>query len=208
MHTSNCWDSIETGSLPIERLDYRSTISPIVLLEIHTLSWSMESVGCLGSYWMVCKITTSSHAWRQREQTYLRGQPFKIVLPYHSPSVRKWTCLQPAQFPFVWCVDVCNSEACQLGDHYLGFGFLWHCSIEKNGDSGVPNKKAGYRNDTMLSFQKSPGCMHVWMLPSDCRPPVCIQYRHRGPASGMMVWAANRWSDENRYFQHGMAVGG
>ena len=61
----------------------------------------------------------------------------------------------PVSTPHEPCVYVFRNVAYQLIDHY--FGFSWQFNIERDGDSGTPNKETGYKNNMMSSFQTIPG---------------------------------------------------
>ncbi|GFV10018.1 uncharacterized protein TNCV_4129531 [Trichonephila clavipes] len=54
--------------------------------------------------------------------------------------------LQHAQYPLVWCDDVCSSVYCPHGDHY--YGFPRQCRIATEGDSGAQNDKLDTKSGT------------------------------------------------------------
>lgn len=47
-----------------------------------------------------------------------------------------------------------------------------------------------FSDESRFCVQYSDGRIRVWRLRGDRTSPACIRYRHRGPAPGVMVWAA------------------
>ena len=62
----------------------------------------------------------------------------------------------------------------------------WKCSIERGSDSGTPQYKTGYRNETMPSYQfKS---INIWKLWWDHTSPAWIRYQYWSPSPSVMIW--------------------
>ena len=200
MHTSNCWDSIEAGSFPIERLDYRSMISPIVLLDILPLSCKYGISGLLRvilnsmqDHNVLSRLTperTNIFAWsalqdrvtislttsQDMDMFTARTVSFRMVRRrLQQRGLSAWRPLSRLRFSLTLQHREERRLWCSKQESWIQ---EWHDVV--------------FSEKSRFCMKYFYGCMHVWMLPSDCTPPVCIQYRHRGPASGMMVWAANR----------------
>ena len=142
-----------------------------------------------------------------REDTHIARSALQNLL------TTSWT-ISKEKVMFVACpvsllkwVNECSSVVCQLRDHY--FGIPWQCCIERDGDSGESNDKAGCNNGSNVVFsdefwfcvQYSGGCIRACRLQEDRTSTACILHPYRSPVPGVMLWTVIGYTTRTSLFE-------